>query len=90
MKNWDWSDYCLVPSNIFICWVNIPRSGVDMWMTDWGWVSDKYDLEWMVDNDEGEGGEQENKKIDINYSTQFKPHGRKTSESLEKTFLGSS
>ena len=32
----------------------------------------------MVDNDEGEGGEQENKKIDINYSTQFKSHGRKT------------
>jgi len=44
----------------------------------------------MVDNDEGEGGEQENKKIDINFSTQFKPHGRKTSESLEKTFLESS
>ena len=32
----------------------------------------------MVDNDEGEGGEQENKKININYSTQFKAHGRKT------------
>ena len=55
-----------------------------MLVTDGGWVSDKYDLEWMVDYDEG-GGELENKKININYSTLFKPHGRRRPESFFRT-----